>query len=202
MDELVTTALVGTAQRGGGEVTTGAPVDGLVAQVESRGAERALLFQAGALAMYRTAGATPIRGITAQQPAPEEKLPECSPSAAAWIRTLMSGTHPELLPEALERLRLARLRLPFDLLPLAMSAREHRSALAPVLGERGCWLSSFNPAWAWVRGAMTGGADALPEDAETIWQEGTAGERVAVLRQMRASDPARAREWLTDVWKR
>lgn len=202
MEPLVNVALVGTAQQGTGPVTTGAPVDGLVAQRVSSAVERGILLQAGALSVYRMAGALPLRDVAALEPAPDESLPACSSAAADLVRSLLSGTHSSLLPEALERLRLARLRLPFDLLPLALSARENRDALAPVLGERGRWLSGFNPAWSWARAATNDGAAVVPDDAETIWLEGAASQRVAVLRCMRASDPARAREWLAGVWQR
>lgn len=202
MNPLVIAALVGTAQRGAVDVATGAPLAGLIEQVGTNDAERRLLLQAGMLATCRAAGVMPVLGIAAQEPARAEKLPPCSPSAAALLQGFLSGTHPELLPEALERLRLAGLRLPFDLLPLALSTREHRSALAPVLGERGRWLAGFNPVWAWAHGTVLDDAAPLPDDAETIWQEGTAVERVAVLRQVRAADPGRASEWLNAVWKR
>jgi hypothetical protein len=43
--------------------------------------------------------------------------------------------------------------------------------------------------------------DDLPADAETIWNEGSAGQRVAVLRRLRAVDAAQAREWVAAVWK-
>src|SRR6185312_1555060 len=42
----------------------------------------------------------------------------------------------------------------------------------------------------------------LPNDAETIWEEGTVGQRSEILRRLRAIDPAKARTWLTGVWKR
>lgn len=202
MDELVTTALVGTAQRVGTDMASGTPIDELIAQSELREVERKLLLQAGASAVYRVAGALPRRDIAALASASPEVQPPCSPAAAELIRGFLSGTHPELLPEALERLRSARRRLPFDLLPLALSTKVNHPALAHVLGARGRWLSSFNPAWAWVRGTDIENAGTLLADAETIWQEGTSSERIATLRQVRAANPARAREWLAAAWKR
>ena len=202
MDALVTTALVGTAQRRDVECATGTPVDTLFEEPHVVEDERRLLFQAGALAVYRTAGATPEAGVRALEPAPVETLPACSSAAAELIHGFLSGMHPELLPEAVERLRRAGLRLPFDLLPLALSTRDYRDALAPVLGGRGRWLSRLNPAWTWARAVLADDSAGLPENAETIWQEGTAVERVAILRRLRASEPTRAHEWLAGVWKR
>lgn len=202
MDELVKVALVGTAQRASGEIISGAPVDALIARGQYGSDERKLLLHAGALAIYRMAGTQPLHGIVAPEPASSEELPACSPGAAQLIAGLLKGVHSELLPEALERLRVARLRLPFDVLPLALSMREHHHALAQVVGARGRWLSDFNPHWAWLRGVDSEQVRMLPDNAEATWQEGTQTERVAVLRQVRGIDPARAREWLAAVWKR
>jgi Family of unknown function (DUF5691) len=50
-------------------------------------------------------------------------------------------------------------------------------------------------------GHRGGSADAQLANAETTWQEGTLAQRQAVLRLLRTTDPTRAREWLTAVWK-
>lgn len=202
MEPLVAAALIGTSRRGTADVTVGAPVDGLVAGGASREVERRILLRAGARAVYQMAGALPMREVAAMELAPEERLPACSATAAELVRSFLFEPHSALLPEALERLRLAGLRLPFDMLPLALSARDNQRALAHVVGERGRWLSRFNPAWSWVRSLAEGGSEELPDDAETVWQEGSASERVDMLRRMRATDPARAREWVLAVWPR
>jgi hypothetical protein len=148
------------------------------------------------------AGATAVTGVEPPAPASEERMPPCSPAAAELVARMLAGQNGELLPQACERLCRAGLRLPFALLPAAFGVREnaHRPVLAPVLGERGRWLARFNEAWSWAGDALT--CDGLPADADTIWQEGTTAQRVEVLRRLRAVDPAKAREWLTDAWKR
>jgi hypothetical protein len=42
----------------------------------------------------------------------------------------------------------------------------------------------------------------LPANAETLWQEGTPAQRLAVLRRLRAVDPTLARQWIETTWKR
>lgn len=215
MEAIVTAALVGTGRQGDRRAQTGTPVDALVAGVTAEGGqdkERALLLAAGAWAVYRQAGRAPAR--TGEAPAPAragevpapagpETLAICPEGAARLLRALFDA-HTDLLPEALERLRRAGWRLPPDLLPAALDLRaeEVRRALIAVLGERGGWLARFNPAWAWVADAAVAAAAGLPADAETLWQEGTPRQRLSVLRRLRAADPARAREWVADVWKR
>jgi hypothetical protein len=44
-------------------------------------------------------------------------------------------------------------------------------------------------------------ADALPPNAETIWQEGTPAQRLAILTKLRETNPAQARDWLIATWK-
>ena len=202
MDALVKLALAGTARRTGVEIVVGAPLDALLAGLPAEDAERTILLAAGAWAVYQQAGWVAPRGESLPESAPVESRPVCSPGAARILADLFAGRHDELLSEALDRLGRAGQRLPAELLPTALNARsrELRTTLLPVLGERGGWLSRFNPEWHWVSQARIETAD---ESAglERIWQEGTPAERLAVLRRTRSHDPARAREWLRDVWR-
>jgi hypothetical protein len=114
---------------------------------------------------------------------------------------MFDGQCRDVLPEALARLKLARRRLPVTMLPTALSAADNvvRDGLLPVVGERGRWLSRFNPAWHWALSASAD--DALPTDVEARWQEGTNTERLSLLRRLRMHDPIRARNLLESVWK-
>lgn len=203
MDTLTAAALAGTAQRPRNDLATGTEVDALAMRLPDGEAERTLLLQAGALAVYKLAGRLPETLLDPPAPAPAETLPVCSPAAAEILRQLLSGRNTDLLPEALERMRAAGLRLPPDLLPLALQPRnrELRQALVYVLGERGRWLAAQNEAWSWMMRTLVETAQTLPNDTETMWQEGTLVERLGILRQLRATDPARGREWLAAVWK-
>src|SRR5262249_29284633 len=204
MDPIVTAALIGTAQRSTDDTPTAPEVDTLIAALPEGEAERALLLRAGAWAVYKQAGLIANEALEAAAAALEERLQPCSPAAANLLRLLIGGQNNELLPEMLGRMRAAGLRLPFDLLPVALGIRnnEYRAALAPVLGERGRWLAQFNNVWSWVGQTLADISGSLPDAAETIWQEGTAGQRVEVLRRLRAVDPAKARQWLEPVWRR
>lgn len=204
MRDLLTTALVGTAQAGAAQLpATGTPADALLATLPTGEAERRLLLAAGSAALYHQAGYVPAVIETVPAPAPEERRPVCSPATALLLQQLFAGQHTELLPEALERLARAGLRLPAEMLPLVLSTRDkqQRAALLPVIGERGRWLGRLNPAWSWVRDVTEGEGAARIEEAEALWQEGTPGQRLAVLRRVRESAPARGRRWVAGVWK-
>jgi hypothetical protein len=200
-DAITTAALVGTA-RGVTQTATKTRVDTL--PLPGASTERDLLLRAGALAVYRAAGYTPTPGPEAQAPAPEETKPECPPGVATLLETLLSARNDALLAEALARFNQVGYRLPHVLLPLALSQTpsECRPAMALAMGERGRWLSQFNRQWAWVGETLTDTSDALPPDAEAIWEEGAQGQRVEILRRLRKVDAALAREWLSAVWKR
>lgn len=203
-DPIVALALAGTSRQERVNLTTGTPpVDALLAELPEGEVERTFLLSAGAWAVYRQAGTQARQLAEAHSRAADETLRECSPDAALLVSRLLSGEHAELLPEALEHLRLQGLRLPFRLLPLALNTtgKETRAALFPLLGERGRWLSQFNQSWKWVHNYLAAHEEGLPADAETLWQEGTLGQRVEILRRLRAVDAGRARDWLEDVWK-
>lgn len=204
-DPLTAAALVGTARLGPDPTLTGTPVDDLVAQLGDLDRERALLLRAGALAIYREAGQLPTRlPDPLPDPAPTADLAVCSPRAADIVQILLKQ-YVSLLPEALDRLIAAGLRLPPELLPLVLDARlpeELRPALRSVLGRHGRWLARFKRAWAWA------GEDPLPDGPDedggamvAIWQEGTPAQRIAALARLRAVDPAQARAWIAAAWK-
>lgn len=201
MDAIVRAALVGTANAPGPH-PTGTPVDALVEPASADGETRFLLA-AGASSIYLQAGRKPARATALPEPAPEDPSPACNPAVATVLRELLSGEHRVLLPEACSRMAAANLRLPFELLPAALAVQAPlRPAIRQVLGERGRWLARFNESWTWARakgGLETPETEALPPDAEQIWEEGNLEDRLSILRRVRAVDPARGRSWLIPV---
>ncbi len=168
------------------------------------GGERALWWRAGAWAIYRQAGSRAVAGLAPPPPAAAEERRLCPPAAAALLAELAADhEHKPLLLEALGRLDEAGACLPAALLPVVLDAREHalQRALLPVLGARGRWLAGFREAWAWARADVQVAATALPE-LERRWREGLPAERVAVIAQVRALEPATALSWLVEALPR
>ena len=194
MDVLTRAATTGTSREA--PPATGLPTDDLLGSTP-RSPERNLLLRAGMYAVYRAAGRRGEVGVEEPVPAPDEMLPACSAKAAEVLRRLLAAQRTEILREALDRLRLARLRVPHALLPLALDVQrtELRSAVAAVLGERGPWLATQNPDWGWAVTTRGSGDD------ETVWEEGALGERVSTLRHVRDRDPALGLALVEDVWK-
>jgi hypothetical protein len=200
MDELSRVALVGT-QQAGAALPEGEPaLDLLFGGLTAASRERALLLRAGAAAVYRRAGLAPGRIAALPPAAPVEERRACGPALAEILRALLAGSRAAVLPEALDLMTGAGLRLSPELLPAALdvSDRHLRGRLRPVLGERGRWLARVEPAWAWAGAAALGRA--LPPDADARWEEGTHDERRALLALARRVDADRARAWLAAAW--
>jgi hypothetical protein len=204
MPDIVKTALVGTGQQNQPDCKTGSAVDNLISALAIASPERQLLLAAGSFAVYQQAGwvAEVIEGIP--EPAPTEQLRPCSSRAAALLHDMFLGKHKDLLPEAFQYMQQAGIHLPYELLPAAlnMSDTQIRALLYPILGERGKWLSQLNPQWNWVQQILPLSGEALPVHTESLWQEGTIEQRCAILRRLRTIDPAQARSWLEEVWKK
>lgn len=197
MEELLKVALVGLAK---GPVPMPGPDEwahGLVMGLSGLPAERLLLLRAGVRAVYEAAGFESESVAELPAAAPKDTPGVCSARAAAILAEMFRPDYRAALLEALTRLAGAGRRLPPELLPRALGERDRgvRTALAPVLGERGRWLSGFREDWDWAAGRGRAATD-----TETVWREGTVAERRESLRQTRGVDPARARRWLAEAW--
>lgn len=205
MDEFLTAAVVGTAHYKNALPVTHSAVDTLTNQIPAGQSERAFLLAAGARAIYLQAGQRATEAAEPMSPAAAETLAVCSEPVSHLIQDLLLAANTPLLPEALQRLRNAQLRLPHQILPTCIiygsQNKEHRADLIAVLGERGHWLSQFNAGWHWVSDALSETNGVLPTDAETIWQEGRIEQRREILQRLRAQDPEKARTWLESVWQ-
>ncbi|GCF08808.1 DUF5691 domain-containing protein [Dictyobacter arantiisoli] len=206
MDTFVTTAIVGTGQANEALPETHTAIDTLAAQLPVEQKERSFLLTAGALAIYKQASSLVSSAQTLPEVAAPETMPACLSRNAQLLIGLFQPPYTILLPEALERLRSSGHRIPDEVLPQCLAYgttnSEHRSQLAPLLGERGRWLSQFKPTWKWAsRYLVDEHATILPAEAETLWQEGTLEQRQEILSRLRTQDPAQARTWLEQVWK-
>lgn len=205
MNKLVTTAIIGTGQQATTDLSTGTAVDALTKQLASEQPERTLLLAAGAWALYQQAGYSAKSLPISQSSAPAEEKVACSSRAAQQIATFLQGKHDVLFSEALERLQRVQQRLPHELLPQALAYgirhKQLRTALLPVLGERGRWLAQFSPEWSWATAIDTAFMHKTLPEIETLWQEGTVQQRAEILRYVRSIQPDTAREWIASTWK-
>ncbi len=201
MHELTRIALVGTSKQASDAVDADHPVEALVGKLAVPDREQSILFRAGARAVFALCGQLAGNDTPPLSPCPGEQLPVAPQQLLGPLQNAMASDSWDLFVEFLRQLRATGWLLPPELLPQALSVSDAtvREELLPVLGERGRWLSSFNPEWRWVTagiGELSGrDRDALLRQ----WDEGTVAERFQALRTMRGSDPAEARQWLVDV---
>jgi len=147
--------------------------------------EQRLLAHAALLSPWSLAGQTPQPGQCDHAVCAIE-----TQRAAPSVAGVLAPDYQELLLEWCRLAARANRRVPHHLLPEfldRMAAEKSPATIASmraVLGERGPWLAQMNPSW---RSASP------PADARVAWESGTRAERVALLQQVRAADPALAR---------
>ncbi len=198
-DDLLSTALVGTARRGLGRLD----VPG-AEHIQADGAEAQLLAAAALAAGYRRAGFTPPvwRGTT-EPPAEPDERPVCTPAAAQLLELLLSrtirveGGTDLLVVHWLTAARAAGQRPPYpmvvDLLRFGTANAAHRPLVRAVLGPRGAWLARHNPSWRWATSVP-------PEDVVERFATATRADRLALLADRRATEPGFARTLVEDTW--
>ena len=124
-------------------------------------------------------------------PAPESRRAPDDAKLESLIEAIITEGPQDMLAPSFAFLDQAGQRLPHGLLVSALNqgrqSTELREWLLPVLGERGRWLATQNPQWAYAAGVQE------TADPEQIWQEGSVAQRVSLLETERTSDPAKAR---------
>lgn len=212
-EELVTSALLGTARRTPPGFAPGpeAPV--------------ALLDAAAVETVRRRAGLRSARAAERPEPAPEDTRPPLPAAAARRLAILLAdrtgtggggggrrGTAPdlmELLPQWLSTANTHGYAAPPQLLPSLLDAARGRTDLRPAVlafaGPRATWLARLNPDWRFALRAAPGGGAALPPAEDTagvrlLWEEGLFAERVSLLAAIRSREAAAARELLAMTW--
>jgi hypothetical protein len=200
-DDLLSTALVGTSRRpfALGELA----VEG-ADRIEADGAEAAVLAGAALAAGYRRAGWIPPtwRGTRATPAEPDDR-PECTRAATQLLELLLNrGIRVEGGPELivlhwLTAARNAGQRPPYrmivDLLRFGTANTATRALTRQVIGPRGAWLAQHNPSWRWA-------ATVAPQDVVERFATGTRAERLALLTDLRATEPDFARTLVEDTW--
>jgi Family of unknown function (DUF5691) len=203
----VSTALLGVARQS----PTLTPLHSALAsygeQLQMQHPGEQLLAMAGLLSAYQRAGRQfpQNRQYHLEAAAPQD-LPPCAGQAAAHCRAILvdrsMAQGRQLLPELLQLLQQSGRSVPYELLPALLDwgrfESQLRSAIIPILGNRGQWLANQNPHWAYARAAGNRAID-LSEVWEQ-WENGNPNERLAALQTWRRESPNEARSALGKCW--
>jgi len=198
----------GDAQGADRGVTPAMTQGGRAEDVGSGGAARALLEAAAVALTYKRAGETPLAVRPTIAPAPDEVRPIVPPPAAERLDMLLSEgatgwggpAQRAVLGQWLVEAGKRQLLAPPETLPVLLDLGRRDTALRPALGavagRRGHWLAQRQTDWRYFRDVGGEAAAADPQD----WLTGTPGERLAYLVALRATDPAKGLELLTETF--
>ncbi|MEU4577588.1 DUF5691 domain-containing protein [Nonomuraea sp. NPDC023979] len=129
------------------------------------------------------------------QPVPEEQAVIGRAAAGRLVR-IMGGEQRRLLGEWLEAAAATGRRVPPAVLPEllehGLSDRSIRAHIGRLAGRRGRWLAERAERWAYL----------LEEPTGETWELGSAADRLAYLRRLRAAEPGEARRLLESTWER
>lgn len=204
---LVTAALVGTAR------TAAPPLPDLgVLPRPGAGTETAVLDAAAVGAVLLRAGRPlpaaadappgPGTGPAPAEPCPPDAAAPAPDRAVQLLRLALTQApvsrdlQDDVVAAWLRAAAAHGRRLPHELVPTALQAATTRTVLRDplraVLDERGRWLAARRTDWSWaVRTVDAAPATAVDDDA---WARAAGPEQAAVLRAIRATDPARGRD--------
>jgi hypothetical protein len=199
--ELVSAALLGT-ERAGDALRIPDSATSVVSASDRSDREHELLAAAGIISLRRRAG----RRATLDQarvpdPAPDDARTPISGPAARLVGLVVVEER-GLVPEVLGLVRASGRRLPDEWLPELLSLGRREPALASevaeLAGPRAAWLASVVPDLA------DGSNRGLGPDWDEAWEAARGAKPLAaLLRSMRAADPAAARErlggWLPEL---
>jgi hypothetical protein len=191
---IVSAALVGTERQPFQPPIATGKLGLLLTDLSNKSPEAALLSAAAVLALYQQAGWLPANRPATLEPCPPDNLPRCGSRAAQLLQQMLEGKYPQVLSEWLTMAAIAQQHVPELYLPklldLGKQQRGWRSAILPVLGQRGRWLAAQNPDWSY----------AVELTSTEDWETGSQAARLLYLQQLRAIDPDQPRSLLMATW--
>lgn len=200
MNTLLKSALIGTTKLAQIPWQRDHDVDALVQDLPIP-VEEKLLLAAGVHSLYEQAGQQGLSDIARLPLAPPATAALRSSRLVLLLQQAIEAENKPLLTEFLQALAIKKLQLPVELLPRVLDFSEPglREQVQPVLGERGLWLSQFQPRWSWVSQEISSLTLQDEVALRLAWEEGKLAQRCVALRVIRQTEPARGRQWLEET---
>lgn len=195
-DPLISAALLGTSRMSALPPAPDPCLEETWKKLDPQNPAAAIL---GALALTRTlhiAGAEAVEISEESTACPPENHGYLPALGVDLAMRLLSGEFPEILPEWMRLATATSLILPPRVLPelLGMAAKNQslRAAASRLAGERGLWIARRRPEFSWLlEGSQV---------AEDAWETGQPAERIAWLRQTRATDATATAGLIASHW--
>ncbi|WP_431967741.1 DUF5691 domain-containing protein [Nocardia sp. bgisy134] len=195
-DDLISTALLGTARRAFDPALLPAPAAAVAARLRTDPAF--LLLESAALRDTFARGGVAPRDAAAPPPAPDDDRALLPRAAARRLADLLRDRS-RFLPEWFAAAEPHDFRAPDALAAELLDAASAQSALRePLLrlaGARGRWLAQWHPEWRELLSEFV-----FDTEADEIWRYGAAPQRRAWLARLRARDADAARAALAATW--
>jgi hypothetical protein len=197
-NNIINTALIGTDKKSIGEnempEILGEQI-GLINKNTKLDKEDKFLQTASLALNFKQAGikATPLPTPSINLAPPEDKtycnylalqtlkdvlIEENIPLLKYWLQQCADKKqiiHPELIP---------------SILKIGVEEKKLQAYIAVCCGQRGLWLSQFNPAWNFSQN----------QTEEELWEIGSFEQRKSVLATQRNTNPAIALQWVSATW--
>lgn len=200
--QLRTRAMLGT-DRDRRPVTAAGPLGDAIAAIAGQTREGSapdpaivLLSEVALTSVYLRCGRLPVAcAAPGAQPVLDDVSSPLSRQSCRHLEKILSDAPlRRLLPEWLSAVSHAQKRIPATLFPALLAAGQRDPTLRPavksVIGARGRWLATHNPAWQYAARE----APEPPAQGDTsAWEHATHVERVVMLEQLRLQDPVGAR---------
>lgn len=167
----------------------------IIFENESSDKEEKFLQIASLLFNYRQSGVTPLKKEQATiSIATAEEKPFCNNKPQQVLKDILSEESIPLLKFWLQQCnskdQIVQPEMVATLFEIATTQKPLQSLITKCCGKRGEWLSQFNNAWNF----------STAQSSEELWQTGSPEQRRTVLKEIRDSDPATARDWVQQVW--
>lgn len=197
-DQLLKAALVGTAQAPQVPMNSEHDVDSLEGSVAEFSVESQFLMRAGRFAIYQQAGQLP-KTVPQLEASPRLERVEYTDSFLKLFESALTKEHYVLLPEFLSILVSRNLSAPDKFIPRLLDVEDVsvRPLIQAAVGEKGEWLSQFNPDWEWFVNESALESNDL-EAYQALWDDGTFPERLTALRAIRKLNSEVGRELLAE----
>jgi len=194
-EHIINTAMLGTDKPEQGNAEFPPELLAVTNELNSSDKESVFLQKAALIYNYRQCGFIPLQkqDLPLNKANPETKH-YCSDMAANVLTAILAEDCLALLELWLAQSSKNKRLLPPEVLPVILDKANQYPVLRPFVikcsGNRGEWLSRFNPMWNYFTG--------LPD--EELWQTGKPAERVKLLQSIRQKNPDMAREMLQQTW--
>ncbi len=197
-EEIINTSIIGTDKKQINTQVLHPLLNSLLEEVKKSADEKEEQFlrQAAIIYNYRRGGFN-VSSATVPliEPCPDETLKYCSSQAEASLQTVLGDENLSLLYfwllQCSKNNKIAPPHFIPTVLEIAEKNKDLRVLISTCLGERGKWITSFNPQWKFSAALSY----------KEVFDHGKADERKNALMQWRKDSPSEAREALINVWK-